>query len=154
MGLIVVETLIAAPAERAFDASRDIDFHTKTQQHAGERAVSGVTTGLIGMDEEVTFEARHFGLRLHHSARITAFEPPLRFVDSMTRGAFKSFVHEHRFEAREGGVLMIDTIELRAPLGILGRFAEWLFLDRYIERLQQARAAEIKAYCEAEVAAA
>ena len=150
MGWVVVETLILAHPQRAFDASRDIGLHTETQKQAGEAAVAGVTTGLIGMDEEVTFEARHFGLRLQHRARITAFDPPRRFVDTMMSGAFKSFVHEHAFEEREGGTLMIDRIELRAPLGLLGRFAEWLFLDRYIERLQRARALEIKAYCEAE----
>lgn len=152
MGLVVIETLIRAPAQRAFDASRDIGLHTETQAHAGERAVAGVTTGLIGMDEEVTFEARHFGLRLQHTARITAFEPPRRFVDSMTRGAFKSFVHEHLFEEGSEGTLMTDRIELRAPLGPIGRLAEWLFLDRYIERLQRDRARQIKDHCESEVA--
>ena len=144
----MVETLIQAPAERAFDASRDIGLHTETQRQAGEAAVAGVTSGLIGMDQEVTFEARHFGLRLQHRARITAFDRPRRFVDTMISGAFRSFVHEHAFAERDGATLMSDRIELRAPLGVLGRLAEWLFLDRYIERLQQARALEIKAYCE------
>jgi len=150
VGLVVVETLILAPAELAFDAARDIDLHAETQAHAGERAVAGVTSGLIEMGQEVTFEARHFGLRLRHSARITAFDRPRRFQDTMIRGAFKSFVHDHSFEERESGTLMIDRLELRAPLWILGRFAEWLFLDRYLERLLRERGLLIKAHCEAQ----
>lgn len=152
MGLILIETLIEAPAQRAFDAARDIGLHVETQQEAREVAIAGVTSGLIGMGEGVTFEACHFGLRLRHSSKITAFDPPHRFVDAMTRGAFSSFVHEHTFSARGSATLMTDRVELRAPLWILGRFVEWLFLDRYMERLLQRRALELKAYCESQEA--
>lgn len=156
MGRVQVETSIAAAPARAFDAARDIGLHVQTQADAGERAIAGVTTGLIGLGEEVTFEARHFGLRLRHRSRITVFEPPTRFVDEMVEGAFASFVHEHRFEPdpslHPAGTRMIDTLELRAPLGWLGRLAEWLFLDAYLRRLLARRALDLKAYLEAEAA--
>lgn len=148
MGHIRVETVIACSPERAFDAARDIGLHVATQAGADERAVAGVTTGLIGMGQEVTFEARHFGLRLRHRAQIVAFEPPRRFVDAMLEGAFASFVHEHLFEECPEGTRMLDTLELRAPLGWLGRIAEWLFLDAYLRRLLQARALSLKAHLE------
>ena len=83
MGFIETRIEIAASPERVFDAARDIDLHVQSQQASGERAVAGVTSGLIGLGEEVTFEARHFGLRLRHRARITALERPRRFVDEM-----------------------------------------------------------------------
>ena len=148
MGRIRTETLIAAPPERVFDAARDIDLHVLSQEGSRERAVAGVTQGLIGPGEEVTFEARHFGLRLQHHARMVEFDRPRRFVDAMVRGAFASFVHEHLFEATPEGTRMIDTIDLRAPLGPLGRLAEWLFLDRYLLRLLRGRVEGIKAVCE------
>ncbi|HWH33567.1 MAG TPA: hypothetical protein VNU01_12930 [Egibacteraceae bacterium] len=37
------------------------------------------------------------------SSRISACEPPVRFVDEQVRGPFASFRHEHRFEERDGG---------------------------------------------------
>jgi len=42
----------------------------------GERAIAGVTSGLIGLGEEVTWEGHHFGLKLQHTSRITAYDRP------------------------------------------------------------------------------
>jgi hypothetical protein len=49
-----IETPIAAPIEVCFDLARDIDFHTRSLEGTGERAVAGRTTGLIGLEESVT----------------------------------------------------------------------------------------------------
>ena len=113
--------------------------------------MAGVTRGLIGFEEEVTFEARHFGLRLRHTSRIVEFDRPLRFVDAMTQGVFASFVHEHVFEEVPEGTRMIDSLDYRAPLGPLGRLAEWLFLDRHLLRLLRDRAEGIKEAAESDV---
>lgn len=149
MGFIETRIEIAASPERVFDAARDIDLHVQSQQASGERAVAGVTSGLIGLGEEVTFEARHFGLRLRHRARITALERPRRFVDEMVEGAFAEFRHEHLFEPIEQGTLMIDRLQLRAPLGPLGRCVEILILDAYLRRLLEERARALKTWLEA-----
>ena len=62
--MITIEekTLIRAPIDRCFDLERSIDLHTKTTQRTGERAIAGVTSGLINLDEEVTWSARHLGV--------------------------------------------------------------------------------------------
>jgi len=62
MATIQLETLIRAPLARVFDLARDIDFHKRSMVHTGERAVGGCTSGLVGLGEEVEWEARHFGL--------------------------------------------------------------------------------------------
>ena len=49
MPIITVETEIYASVERCFDAARDIGLHCHTVAQTGERAVSGVTSGLIGL---------------------------------------------------------------------------------------------------------
>jgi hypothetical protein len=61
MSVIELATSIAAPTERVFDLARSIDLHTERTAGTGERAVAGVTSGLIGLGEEVTWRARHFG---------------------------------------------------------------------------------------------
>ncbi len=144
MQTIRIETEIAAPPERCFDAARDLDLHLRSMAHTGERAVAGRTTGLIGMGEEVTWRARHFLVTQHFTSRITAFDRPRHFQDSMQRGAFRSFVHDHTFEARGGGTLMTDVLAFAAPLGIFGRIAETLVLRRYLTRLLASRAKIIK----------
>lgn len=55
-------TRIGAPVEVVLDLSLDIDAHMASMAHSGERAIGGVTSGLIGLGEEVTWRARHFGI--------------------------------------------------------------------------------------------
>jgi hypothetical protein len=73
MPVIIVETHIRAPIERCFDLSRDVDLHVKSTAHTREVAVAGVTTGLIGPGEEVTWQATHFRIRQKLTVRITAW---------------------------------------------------------------------------------
>lgn len=148
MQTLRIETFIAAAPERCFDAARDLDLHLESMAYTGERAVGGRTSGLIDMGEEVTWRARHFFVTQHFTSRITAFDRPRHFQDSMQRGAFRSFVHDHLFAAREGGTLMTDVLVFAAPLGVLGRIAEVLVLRRYMARLLAARARVIKSAAE------
>jgi ligand-binding SRPBCC domain-containing protein len=103
-----------------------------------------VTSGLLGAGDEVTWEATHFGVRQRLTSRITAFDPPNRFVDEMVRGAFARFRHEHQFHAVEGGTEMVDTFDYTSPLGPLGRLADGLFLRRYMTTLLCERNAYLK----------
>jgi ligand-binding SRPBCC domain-containing protein len=129
-----LETVIAAPIELLFDLARDIDAHQRGMAHSNESAVEGTTTGLIGLDETVTWRARHLGITWRLTSRITAFEPPTRFVDEQSSGPFKSFRHEHRFESVPGGTKMLDDWRHEAPLGLLGAVVDRLILGRYLRR--------------------
>jgi len=141
---IRIETWIAAPPERCFDAARDLDLHVKSVPNTNERTIAGRTSGLIELGEDVTWRARHFGIVQHFTSRITAFDRPRYFQDAMQRGAFRSFVHDHYFESDGARTKMIDALAFSAPLGILGRIAEKLVLRRYLMRLLTVRAAVIK----------
>ena len=92
-------TDIKARPEDCFDLSRNIDLHLESMLASDERAIEGVTSGLISAGEEVTWEARHFGVTWRMTSRIIEFDPPRRFVDEMIRGPFTAFRHEHLFEA-------------------------------------------------------
>ena len=134
MPVIELSTLIRAPRERVFDLARSIDAHQHTTGGTEERAVAGVTSGLIGMNEEVTWEARHFGIRQRLTVRVTAFDRPKHFQDIMISGAFKSMVHDHEFAEHPKGTLMRDRFEFASPLGLLGKIADWFFLTSYMRR--------------------
>lgn len=93
MPLIELGTVIFAPRERVFD----LDAHQDSARGTHERAVAGVTSGLIGFNDNVTWEERHLGLRQRLTIRVTAFNRPLHFQDLMVRGAFKHMKHDHEF---------------------------------------------------------
>lgn len=122
-----------------FDLALDIDAHMGSMAKSGERAIDGVTTGVIGLDETVTWRARHFGITWTMSTTISELDRPTRFVDRQLRGPFKEFIHEHTFVPVDGGTHVTDRVRFAAPLGPLGRVAERLVLKRYIPELIDTR---------------
>ncbi len=144
MATIELVTLILAPKERCFDLSRSVELHVASTKHTGERAVAGVTSGLLQLGEEVTWSARHFGVRQKLTSRITAFERPVHFRDSMVAGAFRRFDHDHFFTARGDATEMRDVFDFESPLGPLGRIADALVLTRYLRGLLERRNEMIK----------
>ncbi len=135
---------------RVFDLARSIDVHQHSTGGTEERAVAGVTRGLIGMGQEVTWEARHFTVRQKLTVRVTRFDRPSHFQDIMIAGEFKSMVHDHDFVEVPDGTLMSDRFEFKSPLGILGAFADWLFLASYMRRFIIRRNAALKQLAESE----
>lgn len=59
------------------------------------------------------------------------------------------YVHIHEFVPQPAGMLMIDLFTFRAPLGVLGRLAEMLFLTRYMKGLLFTRNKYLKQVAEA-----
>jgi ligand-binding SRPBCC domain-containing protein len=139
-----LETHIAARPELVFDLARDLDFHQRSLAHTGEEIVDGRRGGLIELNEEVEWKARHLGWSWRLRSRITVLERPHHFTDAQVRGPFTSFEHRHLFEPVEGGTRMVDEWEHRAPLGWLGSLADRLFLARHMKRLLEVRNAALK----------
>lgn len=148
MPLIQVQTHINADLQVCFDLARNIDFHKESLKHTDELPVAGKISGLIGKDEWVSWEARHLGFVQHLTSKITEFDSPNFFVDEMVFGAFKSFRHEHIFKKTKEGTLMIDKFYFESPLGILGKFANVIFLKRYMRKLLETRSKALKTKAE------
>ena len=147
MGKIVLETFIQAPSDRCFDLCRSVGLHTQSTVQTKEKAVKGKTSGLLGLNDVVTWEARHFGITQHLTVQITAYERPKYFRDSQILGIFKRFDHDHVFEAKDGGTMMIDTLDFVCPLGVLGKVANF-FVSRHLENFLRTRNLEIKRVAE------
>jgi ligand-binding SRPBCC domain-containing protein len=84
----------------------------------------------------IDYRLRLHGFRIRWQTEITAWEPPHRFVDEQRRGPYRLWVHEHHFEARDGGAEVRDIVRYAAPGG---RLVEWLFVRRDVERIFQFR---------------
>lgn len=135
-----VVTPVDATPHEAFELSLSVDAHTASMARSGERAVGGVTAGILALGDQVTWRARHFGVPFTMTSRITEHDVPHRFVDEQVRGPFGRWWHEHRFEPTpDGRCLMTDTIRFASPLGPLGALVDRLVLRRYMERLIRER---------------
>jgi ligand-binding SRPBCC domain-containing protein len=150
MPKIELETIINAPIERVFDLARCIDSHAESLSHTNEKAVGGVTKGLINLGETVTWEATHFGFRQRLTSKITVCESPKRFSDQMVSGAFARFVHNHVFEEINGKTVMRDLFDYDSPLGFLGNIVDFLVLEKYMKNLLTTRNESLKRIAESD----
>ncbi|WP_296386065.1 SRPBCC family protein [Winogradskyella sp.] len=144
MPIIEIKTIIKTDLKTCFDLARNVDFHKVSMAHSNEKAIAGKTSGLIELDESVTWEATHFGIKQKLTSKITEFKSPTYFVDEMVSGAFKSFKHEHIFQKVNDSTLMIDKFHFQSPFGILGKLANFLFLKRYMKNLLETRNGYLK----------
>ncbi|AFM06352.1 hypothetical protein Fleli_4056 [Bernardetia litoralis DSM 6794] len=150
MPTIKLTTFISSSQEIVFDLSRSIDLHKISTQKTNEEAIAGITTGLINLEESVTWRAKHFGIYQKLTSKITAFERPHSFIDEMVKGAFKSFKHQHIFKKTENLIEMIDIFEYKSPLGIFGKLADTIFLEIYMTNLLKERNQIIKEFAESD----
>jgi ligand-binding SRPBCC domain-containing protein len=144
-------TIVRAPIDRCFDLARSVEVHLAGNVHWGEQAVAaaGVTTGLVGLNQRVTWRAKHFGLWHCLTSEITAMDPPVFFQDAMIQGPFRFMKHDHLFRRLSADETeMKDVFCFAAPLPILGRLAEITFLGRYMNALLRERNAVLKRIAE------
>ena len=150
MPKIELKTEIKAERNIVFDLSRSIDLHKISTEQTNEEAIAGITSGLIGMNESVTWRAKHFGIYQKLTSKITEFDRPNYFADEMVKGAFSGFKHEHHFAESNGGTLMTDFFDYKSPFGILGKLADKLFLKKYMTELLTERNRIVKEFAESD----
>jgi len=75
---------------------------------------------------------RIHGFPLRWRSKITDWDPPVRFVDEQVRGPYRLWIHEHRFEERDGGTLVQDHIRYAVLFDFL---IHGLFIRPDIERI-------------------
>jgi ligand-binding SRPBCC domain-containing protein len=148
MPTIKHQILINAPIEICFDLARNVDIHIVTTSKTLEKAVSGVTKGLLEEGDRVTWEAVHFKRTQRLTAQVTKMRRPYEFVDVMVKGAFHSFTHMHQFVETENGTLMTDLFEYKSPYGLLGILADKIFLERYMHKFIRERGISLKKIAE------
>ena len=93
----------------------------------------------------INYSLRVHGIPLRWTSEIVEWEPPHRFVDLQLRGPYKMWRHEHRFEARDGGTLISDTINLSLPLGLLGQLAYKIKVQSDVQEIFTFRKEKVRA---------
>lgn len=134
MTTIKLTTKINATQQIVFDASRNIDIHQQSASKSNEVAIAGITSGLINLNETVTWRGKHFGFYLTHKSRISEMNLYDYFVDEMEEGKFTNFKHKHFFEEKNGVTIMTDKLQYETPFGIIGKLFDTLFLKNHMLR--------------------
>lgn len=144
MPFIHLTTYIAAPQERVFDLSRSIDLHKASMKKHEEKVIDGTLSGLMYLDDTVTWTAKHFFKLRRLKIRITKFHRPEYFADEQIEGDFKMIRHEHYFKPIENGTIMIDQFHFETPYGLVGKIINNIYLEKYMTKLLNERNQMIK----------
>jgi len=75
------------------------------------------------------------GIPMSWLTEITQVTDKRYFVDEQRHGPYSMWHHQHFIEPHKDGVLMKDIVTYKLPLGILGRFAHWLFVKRQLSSI-------------------
>ena len=148
MPFIHLTTFIAAPQERVFDLSRSVDVHKASMKRHEEKIVDGTMSGLMNMNDTVTWTAKHLFKQRRLKTKITKISAPEFFIDEQEEGDFMMMKHEHYFKPIQNGTIMIDQFHFETPYGLFGRLINNLYLKRYMTELLKERIATIKQMAE------
>lgn len=148
MPFIHLTTFIAAPQDRVFDLSRSVDLHKASMKHHEEKIVDGTMNGLLNLNDSVTWTAKHLFKQRRLKVKITKFQRSEYFIDEQEAGDFKMMKHEHYFKSIENGTIMIDQFHFETRKGLIGRFINSFYLEKYMTRLLKERNKMIKEVAE------
>jgi ligand-binding SRPBCC domain-containing protein len=94
----------------------------------------------MGIGALIDYRISLHGLPLRWRTKITAWEPPFRFVDEQIKGPYRRWIHEHRFEKSGQGTLCHDRVRY-SILG--GPIVQRLFVERDVKRIFAFRATKL-----------
>ncbi|MDQ2833879.1 MAG: hypothetical protein M3Y50_09075 [Acidobacteriota bacterium] len=138
---------IDAPLERCFLLSTNIEL-VALSLHM--KPLEGKTTGCVVAGDKLLWAGWKFGFPQMHETLITRYEPPHFFQDTMGRGRFKRFQHDHRLYSVDGRTVLNDKLRFTLPLGFLGRLVGKHILVPYISRTLRRRLVLLKKIAESE----
>lgn len=74
---------------------------------------------------------------------IAQVKAPFFFIDEQRFGPYAFWHHQHHFREVEHGTEVVDLVHYGLPLGLLGRFAHWLFVKRQLSAIFEYRKAAL-----------
>ncbi|HWJ91124.1 MAG TPA: SRPBCC family protein [Flavisolibacter sp.] len=148
MSYIHLTTFISAPRERVFDLSRSVDLHKSSMKHHEEQIINGVLNGLMNLNDDVTWKAKHLLKERILKIKITEMQRPDFFCDEQLKGDFLSLKHEHYFKTIENGTIMIDQFRYELKKNFIMKLVDRFYLEKYMRRLLEERNAVIKSAAE------
>ena len=151
MFVIHDSTTINAPIDRCFRLSTSIEV---VQQTLGMKPVSRESrksSGFVATGDQLVWRGWKFGLPQMHETLITGYDPPRFFQDTMGRGRFAHFQHDHRFTSTPDAcetTQLADEVRFTLPFGWPGRLIGRFIMVPHIRGLLRRRFALLKRLAE------
>jgi len=136
---------INAPIDRCFLLATHVGL---TAQAIEMRPVAGTVAGTLGPGDRVVWAGWRFGLPLVHEGLITRYERPAFVQDTMARGRFRKYQHDHQFIEIDGQTLVIERLRFSMPFGPLGKQLGKRLVVPTVTRLLRRRVALLKQVAE------
>jgi len=136
---------INAPIERCFLLSTNIELVGRT---LGMKPIEGKTSGLIENGDRLLWAGWKFGFPQIHESLITKYERPVFFQDTMGRGRFRRFQHDHHLFFMDGRTVLNDKLRFTMPFGWLGGLVARFVLVPHMSRLLRRRMRLLKRVAE------
>ena len=92
----------------------------------------------------IDYKLKLSGIPFYWKTEIAAWEPPFRFVDKQLKGPYKIWIHEHRFEEKNGKTYMYDTVEFLSPGWFLEPIINKLFIEKKVKEIFTYREKKLK----------
>lgn len=139
MPTIHLTTFIGAPHQVVFDLCRHMGLQKEAMAKHGHEAVGGTASGLIDIDDTVTWRGKHFFKSRSLQLRTAEMKRHEMFADEQVAGKFRQLRHERYFKPCDNGTILIDLFHFESPYGVAGRWFNDLYLTRYIRRILEQR---------------
>ena len=111
------------------------NLQTITPDHMGFEIISGLSEKMFP-GQLIQYKVRPvLGIPLTWLTEITYVNKPNYFVDEQRFGPYALWHHKHFFKEIEGGVEMVDVVDYKLPMGVLGRIAHAIFVKRQLETI-------------------
>jgi len=116
----------SSPANLQKMTPPDMEFKI-TSGYKGEKMYSG---------QIITYIVKPLaGIPLTWVTEITHVQEPHYFVDEQRFGPYALWHHKHFFNEIPGGIEMRDQVHYALPMGILGRIANSLFVEKQLKHI-------------------
>jgi uncharacterized protein len=80
------------------------------------------------------YKLHQLGIPVFWVAKIEEWVPNHYFVDVQISGPFAEYRHKHTLQQTEGGTLILDELEYRLPLGLVGAFFGNFWVRRMLKK--------------------
>ncbi len=105
-----------------------------TPPDMGFKIVSGTESDEMKEGQIINYIVKPiFYIPLQWRTMIRDVVKPEQFTDIQLKGPYLIWEHSHRFVPVEGGISMIDEVNYKLPIGLLGRIMHQLFIRKRIE---------------------
>lgn len=125
--------------------SSPVNLKTITPDYMGFEITSDLGDGKMYSGQMISYIVKPvLGIPMRWVTEIKHVEDRKYFVDEQRSGPYKIWHHEHHFETNADGVLMTDRVTYGLPLGILGRIANTLFVEKQLDQIFNYRTQKVE----------